>query len=58
VRGNSIHDLTQIYLDAIESARQTGVDQHLAEKLEAYELFIARNSHRLGPFPAALREIA
>src|SRR5262245_41259791 len=58
MRGRSIHELSQDYLDALARADVAGLDPERRARLQAYRRFIERNAHRLGPVPGALREVA
>jgi hypothetical protein len=58
MRGRSIHDLTRDYLDAERRARDCNLDEATRQRLAAYQRFVERNGHRLGPFPQTLREVA
>ena len=58
MRGRSIHDLTRDYLDAERLARNLNLDSAARQRLIAYQRFVERNGHRLGPFPGTLREVA
>src|SRR5262245_51097224 len=58
VRGRSIHDLTEDYLQAERLAPNLALGDAVRHRLTAYHRFVERNGHRLQPFPAALREVA
>src|SRR4029077_12404157 len=43
--------------DAVARADEFDLDPELRKRLEACQLFVERNAHRLGPHPGALREV-
>src|SRR5262245_51942285 len=56
--GRRIPDLERDYLEALSQAELWGLDETSRGRVEVYRRFVARNSHRLGPHPAALLEVA
>src|SRR5262249_36287272 len=58
MKGRPIQELSRDYLGALAAAARFNLHPNLRAKLAEYERFVARNAHRLGPFPGALREVA
>jgi WD40 repeat protein len=58
LRGRDIGELSRDYLEAVRMAEELGLDEALRGRLEAYRDFIARQGHRIGPYPSALHALA
>jgi WD40 repeat protein len=57
MKGRSISDLNRDYLEAATRAEALGLEEGVQDRLAAYQRFLERNGHRLGPFPQTLREV-
>src|SRR5262245_45301230 len=58
LRGRGIGELIRDYSEAVRLADEHGLDEALRRRLAAYQRFIGKQRHRIGPHPAALSAVA
>jgi WD40 repeat protein len=57
MKGRTVHDLNQDYVEALTQADRLGLPDDHHDRLAAYQRFFARNGYRLALHPGAMREV-
>jgi WD40 repeat protein len=58
LRGRGIGELIRDYAEAARLADERGLDEALRRRLGAYQHFVGKQRHRVGPHPSALLPVA